>query len=371
MERTSSGRSEADFEPMEVVKRSLQTEAEKRAQHLWETTDAPAVEAQADGAELRTLAQLSREELAQKLRAQVQRGDGKMYVSREPNYEAADAVLAGDTSPQLANLLNDKTPKANRDSDGVGTVQQREIIGGDGRQWVSNTTGHPFDSIVRYRRFVGNTERAWCTGFFIGPWTMLTAAHCLIAPDGTRINRMIFQPARNGSSFPYGQKDCRNDDADPNNDIYWAAAAGYVNDNSPNPLDYAVVDTYPCLQAPAHFGGYLINADDAWFSMYGYPQDNCPGAPAGQTTFVQCGMSGNAYDQDGWRIETDQIDSTGGQSGAPWFRMWDIWRPAAIHSGYRPYWDFGRCGFDICKRNVGRRIDSTVNTFIQQQSWDY
>jgi hypothetical protein len=51
--------------------------------------------------------------------------------------------------------------------------------------------------------------------------------------------------------------------------------------------------------------------------------------------------------------------------------MWDIYRPAGVHRGYREYFDFGRCGFDVCRRNFARRIDNAFSDFIVQVAWDY
>ena len=83
-----------------------------------------------------------------------------------------------------------------------------------------------------------------------------------------------------------------------------------------------------------------------------------------------CGMSGSAYDDD-WRIETEHIDSEGGQSGGPWFRFTDRWRVAGVQRGSRSYFDFGRCGFSPCVRNLARGIDDSVSTFIMTWSYDY
>jgi len=131
-------------------------------------------------------------------------------------------------------------------------------------------------------------------------------------------------------------------------------------------LDYAVIDTFPCHAAPRWRSGYLVDADSGTYSLYGYPGETCPGAPYADTW--QCGMTGPAERND-WRIESQHIDSFEGQSGGPWLGTGDIL--AANHSGYIEYFDFFKCGFDMCRRNFGRRIDGAYDQFIRDVSFDY
>lgn len=81
-------------------------------------------------------------------------------------------------------------------------------------------------------------------------------------------------------------------------------------------------------------------------------------------------MTGSAY-INAHMIETEHIDTFEGQSGGPWYRLTSSYRVAGPLSGYREYFDFGRCGFDVCRRNFARRIDSTVDTFIRAISFDF
>ena len=67
-------------------------------------------------------------------------------------------------------------------------------------------------------------------------------------------------------------------------------------------------------------------------------------------------------------LESAFIETDEGQSGGPWLFAG---RVAATHIGGREYFDLFRCGFDSCKRNYGRRFDSSYLAFLQATSFDY
>jgi hypothetical protein len=210
-----------------------------------------------------------------------------------------------------------------------------------------------------------------CTGTYIGPWTFVLAGHCLRQPSGAVARRMLFEPARNGNApLPFGSFDCRNDDAITSNDFLAAIPSAFAASADPA-YDFAVMDTFPCHSARAWLGqparnqGIIVDAGDSTYSLHGYPGNPCPGAPFG--FLFNCGMSGPAYVNGPW-LESEHIDSEGGQSGGPWHVAG---RVAATHIGYREYFDFFRCGFDVCRRNYGRRIDGTYKTFLDAIAFDY
>lgn len=313
----------------------------------------------------RPLSDWSRDELAELLRPVIATG-GHTYVAQEPAWDAADAVLTGTDEPTTLDVHI-------RDGEGRPAIQRvdeatfRNIIGGDDRSTVWNTTAAPHNAIVQLALYSGNTYRGQCSGSYIGPWTLITSAHCLVFSNTDRIDRIVFAAGRSGGSFPYGASDCRLDDASTANDYLWSVPWGYYYDQAES-LDYAVIDTYPCHAAPNWFGGYVVNTGDGTYANHGYPGDTCPGAP-GPSNY-QCGMTGSAYIND-WRIESQYIDSMGGQSGSPWYVLFDTYRPAGVLWGYREYFDLGRCGFDVCRRNFARRIDNAFHSFIVDASWDY
>lgn len=311
------------------------------------------------------LTDYSREELADMLRPAIAT-QGHTYVAAEPNWNAADEVLTGDQSERAVDFV----PRPDSERGEVLPVEDdpqfRNIIGEDGRYLVWPTNS-PYNAVVQLEMWTGGSFRGTCTGYYIGPWTLVTSAHCMVYSDTDRANRVVFHPARAGSYDPYGTYDCRLDDSDGTNDFVWSVPFGYLVGQA-NELDYAVMDTFPCHSAPNWFGGYQANAGSGTYSTWGYPGDTCPGAPSPGN--FMCGMSGPANLND-WRIETEHIDAWFGQSGSPWWAMFDINRPVGVLKGYREYFDFWQCGFDVCRRNYARRIDNAFSQFIVDVAWDY
>ena len=331
----------------------------------------------------RPLHEWDRDELALAMRTAIIGEDGEYYVEMEPNWSAADELIARRDSVGSERVVARRaTEGVERERPGVDTVGVRTesvIIGTDGRTVVNPTTVDPFYAVTRYNTFTGSTGQTFgttCTGAWIGPWTFVTAAHCIRRTVGGALpTRIRFEPARNDLALPYGTYDCRMYDSDPNNNITMALPAGWTGAGEAEAqFDYAVFDMWPCQTVPlaTTLDGYVVDSGSATYSMHGYPQETatrCPGSP--YTDVFQCGMSGSGYIND-FRIESQYIDSSGGQSGGPWWRnVSGSNYLAAVHRGSRSFFDFGMCGFSNCVRNYGRRIDSTVESFIQVNSYDY
>lgn len=351
--------------------------------HTFDRIDADGV--LTERADVSSLAGKSREELADLLRPTLLHPNGGVYTTQDPNWEAADATLAPvtqafDRAPRedAAHRRDEARAEASdvtpdrvldpRHQDTSGALAR--IIGSDGRT-LSPNLSNPFNAIARVDVFTAGAGafRTSCTGSWVGPWTFLLAGHCLRFTDGAFARRIVIDTARAGSSFPFGRLDCNNADGLTTNNFAAAVPAGY-NGTLDNALDFAVIDVFPCqssgLPSTRTFNGYTVNSGTTTYNMHGYPLGLCPGAGA-EGTFM-CGMSDSGYVND-WRLES-QLDGTEGQDGAPWFTM-NPTRVAGVHVGYREYFDFGRCGFDNCRRQYARRIDSTMDTFIRASSFDF
>lgn len=350
--------------------------------------DADGIARLPDQVDTSSLATRTRDELAELWRVTLLHPNGGAYTTETPNWEAADAALA------LTETI-DRIPK---DDDGRGGVVRRaaqsdhlergaidgtidpdlgggprvveNLIGSDGRA-LSPSTANPFNAIARVDVFTAGAGafRISCTGSWVGRWTFLLAGHCMRFTDGTFARRIVIESARAGSSLPFGRLDCNNADSITSNNFTAAVPTGYSG-TLDNALDFAVIDVFPCqtsgLPATRTFNGYTVNAGTTTYNMHGYPLGRCPSASA-EGTFM-CGMADGGYVND-WRLES-QLDGTDGQDGAPWFTI-DPTRVAGVHNGYREYFDLGRCGFDVCRRQYARRIDGAMDTFIRNNSFDF
>ena len=307
---------------------------------------------------------MDRDQLARALRMVVLRPDGSVGVTPEPNWRAADDALGGtgatiERSPTVLPPRDDAAPE--------GETTVARVFSPDGRLAPASTMIAPYNAIVRitsYSDYRGGGYMHQCTGSYVGPWTVLLSASCLRMDDGNVAKRLVFEPAiQSANAPPFGPFDCRNGDAPWDNDFAAAMPVEYATSKNPA-FDFAVIDTYPCHAAPRWFPGYVVNAPDGTFSMFGYPMVGCPGSGN-----LQCGMSGFASVY-GWWLESVNIDSDVGQEGAPWYQSFTQ-KVAGTDVGYVEYHDFGRCGFDACRRNIARRIDGTYDSFIQMFSYDF
>lgn len=320
----------------------------------------------------------SRAELAEALRMSILHPNGGLYVAREPNWAAADAVRSPQGPIERTPVARGERRRPAAADDSLESALERlaevvpeaaaRVIGADSRTLSPHTTA-PFHAITRVETFTSATGggfRKQCTGAYIGPWTFVLAGHCVRFTDGTTARRIVFQRGRAGGSIPF-QRDCRNGDASTSNDFLLGIPAGYTGtlDNS---LDFAVIDTFPCHgTGTTHFPGYVVDSGTVSYNVHGYPIGLCPGASA-EGTFM-CGNGGQGYINE-WRLESEHVDTTDGEDGAPWWTI-NPTRVAGVDIGYREYFDLGRCGFSNCQRNYARRIDGGMDAFIRSIAFDF
>lgn len=277
-------------------------------------------------------------ELAEALRAITPGPDGRAYISKDINYKSAKDALAMDPLKPL--LFEGEEARSLG-----GKMHSQIIFGSDDRVKPPQTS--PYKWMVRIQSNFGS-----CSGVWIGHHTILTAAHCVYDPLTNQFSTgNSFMTYTDGEFWYMKNKDVSGRIVIP---------ASYDNNTGVGDprWDFAVVNVKGLYQSPTGWNGFIVNHSGDRYGLYGY----------GHGCTNLCGMKGSGYVND-YRIESSEIDASGGTSGAPWLASSN--HTVGVLRGGRTYFDFVRCGFSLCKRNYGRRLDSVVWSFVQAHSEDW
>lgn len=219
-----------------------------------------------------------------------------------PESQLLDAYWASFGAPSTRALMRSATK--------MGSVLE-VVIGTDEREEVSATANYPWRTIASLL-IAANDGTSWIgTGWFVGPRILLTAGHCVYMEDhGGWAREIEVIPGRQGSTQPYGSVVATD----------FRSVTGWTKDRNRD-YDYAAI----LLPATNRLGdqlgwfGYEIRADDDFedllVNLSGYPGDK----PSGTQWF-----SKNKIADVDERVLTYEIDTAGGQSGAPvWVKKSD------------------------------------------------
>ncbi len=207
------------------------------------------------------------------------------------------------------------------------------VLGDDTRQPVAHPRNFPHGAIGLLRPVWSGGHYTSCTGFMVGPHTVLTAAHCLYdAPHGGKPNYVQFQAAKFSTGLYLMQCIAHNHanmlvpqsfiDSPNTGDDLAALEVGSCTDGSGFPND------------PIDLTGWMGFAPDDLtgdtVKISGYPDDHEDTMMTGHGPVRRTSS----------RILNYRIDTTQGQSGSPVFARFDPegaaprgWYAIGVHSG--------------------------------------
>ena len=230
---------------------------------------------------------------------------------------------------------------------GPATATHREpgIIGDDDRTQVTDTTAFPYSAVALLELYDADFALAGtCTGTFVGPDVVLTAAHCLwLNGDWTKHIRVV--PGKNGADEPFGS-------------VYatdWWLPTPYIDNGEPADFDWGLV-RIPPGDITARTGWLplavlpdtSLTAQDFEPTIAGYPADR-DGATMWQATVP-------AFDAVHERSLDYAIDTAGGDSGAA------IWSANTGRADFAHVVGVHTRGVDAGGSNSGSRIDAIMLT---------
>ncbi len=185
------------------------------------------------------------------------------------------------------------------------------VHGPDDRKQITSTSVFPWRAIASLLITAADNSTWIGTGWFVGPKTLITAGHCVFIKnsgvpgrDGW-VKKIQVMPGRNGSTLPYGSVTSTS----------FRSVSGWFNSGDQN-FDYGAILLGTNLGNTVGWFGYqVLNDGDLTAStvnIAGYPGDK----PAGTMWFQS-----NKVASVGPRKVYYDIDTAGGQSGAPVWRV--------------------------------------------------
>jgi V8-like Glu-specific endopeptidase len=224
-------------------------------------------------------------------------------LERVPDFDVTRAITAGlmhsgdAILPQLQ-----QSPKRELEIAAADGLRAETVImdPGDTRKPVANTAVVPWRCIALLNIAFADGFTARGTAWFIGPSTLVTAAHCVHDPRHGRAVSILVTPGFQRGAAPYGRFAVSKVDFNP------AWTRGF-----PRELDFSLL--YLADPLGLGFFGFAAASDDGLRSVLvniaGYPDDR-----AG----TQCYDAGRIVRVDSTFIY-HTIDTESGQSGAPLF----------------------------------------------------
>lgn len=181
-------------------------------------------------------------------------------------------------------------------------VSSRSVIAPDGRTRVSPTTAYPNRALAHLVVEFGKTGGG-CTGWFVGPNTVVTAGHCIYDTETNKwATKITVYAGRNGTTA-----------VATTTGKYWMTVAGWaISENWE--YDYAVIKTVANTGSTVGWFGWRWQSSNTFSGNYtvrGYPGDKTFGTMWTMSDTVT--TRNNLSPRKLWYT----IDTAGGQSGSP------------------------------------------------------
>jgi len=223
----------------------------------------------------------------------------------------------------------------------VSYAQLESIIGTDDRVRVTNNQFYPWRCIASLLITSHNGTMYLGTGWLVAPRVLLTAGHCVhMADEGGWVTQIEVIPGRDADNRPFGSAVATD----------FRSTTGWTQDHNSD-FDYGAI----LLPADKRYGeqlgwfGYASRGDDylrgITLNLAGYPGDGGPAGIDGTQWYNSRGVL-DVLDKQ----ITYEIDTFGGQSGAP------VWEMTAENNRY----GVAVHTFGTTVNNGGTRITSDV-----------
>ena len=194
------------------------------------------------------------------------------------------------------------------------------IIGADNRVRISPTTTFPWRAICGLKITAKDNSKWIGTGWLVSPRTVITAGHCIYMHDqGGWAKSIEVIPGLNDASRPYGS----------GVGTTFKSVTGWTQSKNRD-YDYGAI-ILPSNYKPGNQTGYFGYAvkDDAFLKAATLNLSGYPGDKGGNQQWF---MALNTKSVSG-RVITYDIDTVGGQSGAPvWIKIGNDRYCVGIHT---------------------------------------
>ena len=219
-----------------------------------------------------------------------------------------ESVMAMAFGPEAYSAPTEQFPDIGVASFGV---EAETVHGVDNRTQITNTNVFPWRAIASLLITAADNSTWIGTGWFVGPHTLLTAGHCVfiknsgVAGRDGWVKKIQVMPGRNASTLPYGSVSSTS----------FKSVTSWTNNGDEN-FDYGAIIIPTNLGNTVGWFGYQVLSDGdltaSTVNISGYPGDK----PAGTQWFQS-----NKVASTGPRKVFYDIDTAGGQSGAPVWRL--------------------------------------------------